>query len=462
MDNSSTDTPYFIEPAKLNWREGDLPVSTDFDDIYFSTEHGLQETEYVFLQHNALAERWQQLPRDSQGIFTIVETGFGTGLNFLATWRLWLKFAPKNWQLHYISAEKHPLIHSDLTKALTAWPELTELSGELINNYPPLIAGQHSLLFSDQKIQLKLLFGDAVEQLTLLLGNNSLTAAKPSHFKVDAWFLDGFAPAKNPQLWSDGLFQLMNTLSREDSTVATFTAVGAVRRGLTSQGFAMRKVKGFGNKREMLCGHFTGETSNTEECDSLTNSKPIKPTPWFQLPSSPVNNCEHNKTVAVIGGGLAGTTTANALACRGWQVTLIDSADELASGASGNSQGMLYTKLSHESGVLSQFALTSYLFALRFFKQLQQQQKLTPDQIDLCGLLQLAFSEKEQKLLQKVKDRFSHQQDWVRFIEEKEASHIAGVDCPFPASFFSSRRLGKPQRFMRTIGTTSKHRCTTQ
>jgi tRNA 5-methylaminomethyl-2-thiouridine biosynthesis bifunctional protein len=225
----------------IEWRDGQ-PYAREFQDVYFSTDHGLQETEYVFLQGNALTERWQNLTHQT---FTIAETGFGTGLNFLCAAKLWLALAPNNAQLHFISTEKYPLSQVDITQALALWPELSQISTPLLTEYTHAIQSGTPLLLFESRIKLSLLIGDAT------LG---LQALNLHHTSVDAWFLDGFSPAKNPDMWQPALFAQIAALSNTQSTFATFTSAGDVRRGLIAAGFAVQKKTGFGKKREMLTG----------------------------------------------------------------------------------------------------------------------------------------------------------------------------------------------------------------
>jgi len=222
-------------PAQLDWRDGQ-PYSRLFGDIYFSRDSGLEETRHVFLRHNRLQERWQAL--GDAAMFTVAETGFGTGLNFLCAWQLWREVAAPNARLHFVSTEKHPLTQEELAQTLALWPELAELAGHLLAQY----RAPGPMLFNDGQVALTLLLGDARETLAQLPG------------KVDAWFLDGFAPAKNPELWQPDLFQTMAGLSAPGATFATYTCAGAVKRGLAAVGFQVEKVPGFGSKREMLRG----------------------------------------------------------------------------------------------------------------------------------------------------------------------------------------------------------------
>ncbi|HSH53434.1 MAG TPA: tRNA (5-methylaminomethyl-2-thiouridine)(34)-methyltransferase MnmD [Methylotenera sp.] len=229
--------------AKVEWRDNQ-PYSTTFGDVYFSSDNGLLETEYVFLQGNHLASRWQQLAADN---FTLIETGFGTSLNFLCAVKLWLNIAPPSATLHFISVEKHPLTLEDISVALQSWADLESVKAPFFAQYSSLLSEQNTISLFDNRIHLTLLIGDATEQL--------------QHIKneADAWFLDGFAPAKNPDIWQPALFAQMARLSHRETTFATFTSAGIVRRGLIAAGFDVTKQAGFGKKREMLTGIFMND-----------------------------------------------------------------------------------------------------------------------------------------------------------------------------------------------------------
>lgn len=231
--------------AEIQWRDGQ-PYSTAFEDVYFSSDNGLLETEYVFISGNHLAPRWHSL---KQPLFRIIETGFGTGLNFLCSVQQWLKHAPADAVLEFISVEKYPLQSADLQQALQQWPQLNDYSSVLLQHYDQLIAEGYCSLVNG-RIQLKLRLGDALQKLA------ELDTATPA----DAWFLDGFAPSKNPEMWQDTLFTQMARLSKSGTSFATFTSAGAVRRGLAAAGFQVNKQPGFGKKREMLTGVYSGIT----------------------------------------------------------------------------------------------------------------------------------------------------------------------------------------------------------
>ena len=417
MVTSSHPNPYFLEAANIDWDADGAPRAGIYGDIYFSQESGINESRHVFLFHNQLAERWQALDPEKSGRFTIIETGFGTGLNFLLAWQLWQSVAPPNWQLHYISVEKHPLHPQDLKRAHASWPELQHLASILQHNYPPLLPGQHRRMLNSAQVCLDLLFDDALACLPALLDSPSRRSPRSQNSPqdrtpyADAWFLDGFSPASNPDMWHDTLFACMGALSKPETTFATFTSAGFVKRGLQAQGFQIEKVTGYGRKREMLRGTFSNQAA-------VDAPLPLNvAVPWHRpAAQSPV------ASAIVIGAGLAGCSTARALAERGVQVTIIER-DAPASGASGNPQGVLYTKLSPAPGDLNQFALTSFLFALPYYRE---QLKNGAIQGDLCGVLQLANSSKDAAQFEQLK-HFLSDQDWLQFATDDELSTLSGI-----------------------------------
>jgi len=228
-----------LEAARLTLAADGTPVSASYGDIYHSSAGGPAQALHVFLAGNGLPARWQG--RDG---FTILETGFGLGLNFLATWRAWREAAQPCRQLHFISVEKHPLAVADLALAHAAWPELAELAAELRGLWPPLVAGAHRLEFESGRLILTLIFADAVEALP------TLAAA------VNAFYLDGFSPAKNPELWSPALCRSLARLAVPGATLASWSVAGSVRRALSAAQFAVEKRPGFAHKRQMLVGQY--------------------------------------------------------------------------------------------------------------------------------------------------------------------------------------------------------------
>ncbi|MBV7298599.1 bifunctional tRNA (5-methylaminomethyl-2-thiouridine)(34)-methyltransferase MnmD/FAD-dependent 5-carboxymethylaminomethyl-2-thiouridine(34) oxidoreductase MnmC [Enterovibrio paralichthyis] len=390
-----------IEHAQIHWNEAGTPVSDNFDDVYFSNANGLEETRYVFLQQNQLPERWLDFPRDR---FVIAETGFGTGLNFLAVWQWFAKFREENPQatvnqLHFISFEKFPVTQSDLEKAHAAWPELAEFAAGLREHYPAAVPGCHRLVLADGMITLDLWFGDIKDSMPQVW--------TPDDGIVDCWFLDGFAPSKNPEMWSQSLFDGMARLAKQDCTVATFTAAGFVRRGLIEAGFAMKKTKGFGTKRDMIVGTMA-ERANAKQ-----------QVPWYKR-TSPADS----KDIAIIGGGVASAALAMSLVRRGRAVTLYCEHDKPGLAASGNRQGAVYPLLNGSDDALSRFFAPAFLFARQF---IEQAEKTTAFDHDLCGVTQIGWDEKSaDKLAKMLKGGFPDA--LIHAVSKEEAEALTGIE----------------------------------
>ncbi|MCO6524791.1 MAG: tRNA (5-methylaminomethyl-2-thiouridine)(34)-methyltransferase MnmD [Candidatus Schmidhempelia sp.] len=235
-----------INTAIINWNNKHTPISTQFDDVYFSNEDPLAETRFVFIESNHLSERFIQ---HQQPQFIIGETGFGSGLNFLLTWQLFNQFREQYpnhplKRLRFISVENYLLTLNDLQKIHGFYPELASLKQQLQQQWPKPIAGEITLNFINS--QLTLWLGDISEYSQFL---------QQANLKIDCWFFDGFAPAKNQSMWSACLFKQLFQYTQPMATFATFTASGFVRRNLQAAGFKVSKQKGFGRKREMLIGY---------------------------------------------------------------------------------------------------------------------------------------------------------------------------------------------------------------
>ena len=376
--------PNVITPAKIAWQTDDagnqVPVSGEFGDVYFSHADGLAESRHVFLAHNQLPERLANLT-DKQ-CFTVAELGFGTGLNFLATWQLWRQLRAKkphltSARLHFITTEKYPIPLNDLTQILALWaqraPELAKLIEQLLANYPPLIAGCHRLNFIDDNITLDIWLGDAGDSLASL---DTETAIKRPY--IDAWFLDGFAPSCNETLWAESIFTQMQRLSRPSTTAATYSCAGIVKRGLQTHGFEINKVKGFGRKREMLTAVMADNTNSLALNDD--NNLSVLPNPLSHIPSH----------TAVIGAGVAGLLTAWTLANRGMTVIIIDKVAPLA-GASGNPRALLAPNMTPIHHVYEHLHSIGYLYSGRLYRYFNQQAELqqTPPILEQTGTLDL-------------------------------------------------------------------------
>lgn len=449
--------------ARLTWDENNQPLSEQFNDVYFSKQSGLEESRYVFIDNNDLNHRWAQLQNNE--IFTIAETGFGSGLNFLATWHEWQKQfgntkSPRTPQLHFISLEKHPLSKSDLQRALSLWPDLALLANDLIANYPPQpTPGTHRILLAEN-IKLTIIFGDAAPSLTYLAPAAANGEMAPNNYQfggrdfyVNAWFLDGFAPAKNPDMWSMELFLAIARLSREASTFATFSAAGIVKRGLESVGFRVQKAPGFGRKRDMLKGIFASTTpNNSEPLDEMRAKKRGDPARLYWHLQTSSAEAQPPKQIAIIGGGLAGCQAAFALARRNIGVTLFEKSTELAQSASGNRQGALYTKLSPHNNPLSELNLTAQIFASHFYRQnlLPSGDSLFELCGDACGVLHLAAKANQKAHYQSLALCY-RDSDFCRWLEPREASIIAGLNVRHPALYLPNSGWLAPEKLCKTL-----------
>ena len=374
------------------WQDGQL-FSRRYGDIYFSRYCGLREKRHVFIQGNRLAERFAAL--SNEHTFAIGETGFGTGLNFLCAWQLFDERAPSRASLDFFSVEKSPLDERELADALALWPELQQYANDLVARWSRRVPGWNQWRFAGGRIRLTLVIGDVAEALPEICGG------------IDAWFLDGFSPARNPEMWTQPVFGNVARASRPGATFATYTCVGWVRRGLEQAGFQVSKSPGFGPKREMLQG-------------SLPGSPPMQP-----ALSTPA-------TAIVIGGGVAGCAVASALAMRGFSITLLEHAPTLAAAASGNPRGILHIRLSAGMNLQQRFVLASYGHALALLDE-----KLPIDGISRaeCGELQLAFSAEEKKRI----DRLAAL-DWpshiLQRVDAATASNLAGIELAHGGLWF--------------------------
>ena len=219
----------------IEWIDGDQPRSTTFGDTYFSRDDGQAETRHVFLEGNDLPPRLGQCRH-----FRVSELGFGTGLNVLETWRLWQDIRRCDAMLDILSVEAHPLACADIRRALSRWPDLAEPLEAMLAVYTDAFDRPVHL---DEQTRLRIVEGDALEILS-----------KPGE-AADAWFLDGFSPDRNPDLWSQDLMNAVAARTEQGGTFATYTAAGWVRRNLIAAGFVVEKSSGFGRKREMMRGH---------------------------------------------------------------------------------------------------------------------------------------------------------------------------------------------------------------
>ncbi len=400
----------------IDWQDGH-PVSRRYGDVYFSRDSGLGETRHVFLAGNRLRERWAALAPDAR--FTIGETGFGTGLNFAAASALWDEVAPPGARLRYAGVERHPLAPADIARTLGMWPELARYRDALLAQWNEIAPGWHRFVLGEGRVLLTLLVGDVRTVLSRLDG------------RVDAWFLDGFAPARNPEMWQPDVLAEVGRRSNPVATCATFSVASEAQRGLEAAGFAVEKLPGFGRKREMLRGVLRAPPRGTWRA------------PWFARPARHTGE----RTAIVIGAGLAGTATAHSLAVRGWHVTIIDRHDALAAEASGNPQGALYARLSPHATALTELATTGLEYTARSLPVLGLERGVD---FDPCGVLHLEYDESE-----RVRQSRLAAQGWpigfLAHLDLAEASARTGVALPSGGLLFPRAGWVRPPALCRAL-----------
>jgi tRNA 5-methylaminomethyl-2-thiouridine biosynthesis bifunctional protein len=401
-----------LKAADIEWRQGS-PYSLDYEDFYWSLVDGLEESSYVFLQHNNLHSRWQKLGSEAQS-FSVGEVGFGAGLNFLNCCELWLKTAPDNCILHYFSAELSPLTKDDLDKILQQWPSLNSLSQLLIDHYPPTVKGFHNIELYGGRINLCLMLGDAQEMFSALGESidqrNSAYNKKP----IDAWFLDGFSPKKNPAMWQPELCKTIACLSSSKTTLTTYSAASQVGKSLIAAGFSVDYLDGFAEKRQMISAMLNASLNDYPT--------PVRGANQWHLNQSPNRPLNDHPSVTIIGAGIAGCTSAAALFKRGYKITVIDRHATAGQGASGNQQAIIYPKLSVRDDSLPRINLTAITHASRYYRTfwergLGQQ----------CGVLVLPDSPNQRHQFELLGQHLSYQQSLVRLVNNSQMKSISGL-----------------------------------
>ena len=333
----------------LDWTEDGQPRSRLYDDVYFSAEDGLAEARAVFLAGCGLPDAWAGRRR-----FVVGELGFGTGLNVLALMELWARTRPAGGQLHVFSVEAHPILADDARRALARWPELAGLAERLIAQWPGRAAGVHRAEFPDLGVILDVAVADAAKALGGWQG------------LADAWFLDGFAPARNPAMWRDEVLALVGARSTPGATAATFTVAGQVRRGLAAAGFAVEKQPGFGRKRERLAA---------------------------RRPGAPGAEAGPRR-VAIVGAGVAGASAARAVRALGGEALVFDPGGRGA-GGSGNPAALVTPRLDAGLGDGARLFAQGWRRALSLYTAL-------PEAIIARGALQIAAQPRDPERFAKV------------------------------------------------------------
>ena len=366
-----------LAAARVRW-DGEQCLSAEHGDRYFSPD-AINEVERVFMAPVKLSQRLAALPKDQTSTFTCAETGFGTGLNAAVVFDHFLARAPKKARLHFVSFERAPLAASDMQGMARKFRGRLPIFAELAKAYPPRLSGWHRLHLADNaRITLSLYFGDAEEGLADI--------AQRQRLPVDHWLLDGFAPQKNPSLWQQSLFDKIAALSAPDTTLATYTAVGNIRRGLQNLGFAMRKVDQMPIKLHSLAGIFTS------------------------TPAAGVQSAKFSppKRVQVFGAGIAGTSLARSLAERGIAVTLVEPLGKVASGASRIPAAVLHGRLRDDGSPDAAWQAMSYHYSHRRLENYRG--------FNATGARQISGANSSPERLAALLARYGESGDWIESV----------------------------------------------
>jgi tRNA 5-methylaminomethyl-2-thiouridine biosynthesis bifunctional protein len=388
-----------LTPARLAFKDG-TPYSEAFGDVYHSAAGGLGQARHVFLGGNDLPRRWA-----GRGRFVVLETGFGMGLNFLATWQAWRRDPQRCARLHYVAVEKHPFSLEDLRTLHEQFPELNPEAAALHSAWPPLVSGGHRAQLDDGLV-LTLFFEDAKILRDLRLA-------------ADAIYLDGFSPAKNPDMWSHALMRSISRLAAPGATAATWSVAASVRAALEASGFAVDKRKGFGTKGEMLVAH---------------NERP-----------GSVFFGSRTKTATVIGAGIAGAAICERLCARGWEVTLAERHAAPAQEASGNHAGTFHPIVTPDDSVFARLTRAASLLSSRRWSGLVNLRW------DPCGVLQLARNDKEDSSQRTSVAVLGLPPDYAQYVDAEEASAHAGVSVASGGLWFPGGGWIRPRSLVEAL-----------
>ncbi len=430
-----------ITPAHIVFGDGP-PRSTEYDDVYHPAAGAFEQARHVFLKGNGLPGRWR-----ARQHFCIVETGFGLGHNFLATVEAWLVDPQRCARLHFLSIEKHPPSRQDLQRSLeyvldSSNPSdpLRSVVDELIEQWPPLTANIHLIHLAEGVITLSLVFADVHDGLRELI------------VAADAFYLDGFSPAKNPQMWDKSVFRAVDRLARDDATAATWSVARVVRDGLHSAGFDLRRIPGLGSKHESLAATRRPLPADRERWPALSRlGEPVGALVKGTVRAEPVEASlseVEGPTIAIIGAGLAGCHVAAALAAHGLRCTVYDRHPEAAQEASGGTAGIFHGIVHGSDNVHARLHRAAALVAMTSY---QQRVREAEGRIDAAftGLLRLTDGTLAD--MQAQAKRLALPADWVRAVDAAEATSMARVPIHQACWFFTHGGWIAPQALCRHL-----------
>lgn len=376
-------------PARLEFDPAGAPYSARYGDIYHSRGLAVGQAREVFLAGSGLPARWA-----GRSAFSIVEVGFGLGTNFLATWDAWQADPARPARLHYVAIERHPFTAADLAAWHGGTEQFPALASALIAAWPLLTPGVHRIELAQGRVVLDLLLGDAGG----MLANLRLAA--------DAFYLDGFTPSRNPEAWSVPVFKGLARLAAPGATVASYTIARAVLDGLRAVGFEVRKAPGFDSKRDRLEGRFA-------------------PRYRVRRHEPPVRIDYPERRALVIGAGIAGVAAADALAARGWIVTLLETQGGLARGASATPAGALHPVIARDDSALARLTRAGFLRMQASLAALTADG--AADWLGVCGHLDCARDAQEEARVIATVAELGFPPEFVRAVDAQQAAEIAGT-----------------------------------
>ncbi len=405
-----------IRPARIAVDADGTPRSLDFGDVYHPREGALAQARHVFLAGNGLPARWRGRER-----FVVLETGFGLGNNFLAAWAAWRASVDACAKLVFIAIEAQPPTRETLA-GMARDIELAPLAAELARQWPPLTWNLHRRVFEQGAVELLLAFGDVAAWLPQL------------DAEVDAFFLDGFAPALNPSMWDQRLFRALARMARPDATAATWTAARTVRDGLRGAGFEVRLAPGSGHKRDIVLARFAPRFS-------------ARQTPR-RLAARPLAGGSAAEPIVIVGAGLAGCALAAALAGHGRHSLLLERRAAVATEGSGNAAGLLHGVVHAADSRHARFYRAAALAA-----QCAVQQAIETQGVPGClaGLLRVDSRPEGRAGLQAVVRRLGLPEDYVRAVDAAEAGALAGVPLASAAWYFPQGGWVDPRRLAQSF-----------
>ena len=378
-----------IVPATPAFDAASTPYSPEYGDIYHSADSGPGQARHVFLGGNDLPARW-----NGARVFTVLETGFGLGLNFLTTWHAWRADPARPERLHFVSVEKHPFTRAGLATLHARYPEFAPLAAALQAAWPLPLSGMHRLPFDDERVTLTLALADVADIVPKL------------RLAADAFYLDGFAPDRNPEMWTPALLKALARLARPGATLATYTSARSVRDALAAAGFAPELRPGYGRKRNMLAARYAPPRP-------LRNAPAAAPA-WGE------------RRAIVIGAGLAGAAAAERLAARGWRVDVIERQPEPAREASGIPAGVFHPQVSRDDSVLSRLTRAGFVHALGHWRALEGAGHALA--WARCGVLQLAKDAREEARMAAAVRALAHPPEYVEYALREAACRLAGCE----------------------------------